>query len=181
MNKDQTLYSDIASAVNYDMETGIFTWKFRDGKSKCDKRFNGKLGGKECGRILTTGYRALSIKINGKSVQIRLHRLAWFIVYGVIPEHDIDHIDRDKLNNRISNLRDVQRTINLRNSKMKSNNTSGVTGVFWRKDNKKWIAAANNGGRTCYVGAFLDKDEAEAAVKAFRERHGYTKSHGEPR
>lgn len=71
------------------------------------------------------------------------HRLVWMLFNGDIPDaHEVDHIDRNKLNNRIENLRCVPKVINLRNRDMQKNNASGVTGVSLNTHNKgqQWIA-----------------------------------------
>lgn len=68
------------------------------------------------------------------------HRIVWLYHHGYLPENDVDHIDRNPMNNRIDNLREVSVQCNVRNCGIKSNNTSGVTGVFWDKSKSKWGA-----------------------------------------
>lgn len=70
----------------------------------------------------------------------RNHRLVWLWHYGYIPEYGLDHIDRDPGNNRIENLREASQTCNMRNTGLQRNNTSGVRGVSWSKQAKKWQA-----------------------------------------
>ena len=91
--------------------------------------------------------------------------------HGVDPlEKDIDHKDRDPLNNKISNLRLATRKENCANQKIRKNNTSGVTGVLWNKSKGKWEAWI----KKVYLGCFLNKEDA---IKARKEAE--LKYHGE--
>jgi hypothetical protein len=87
--------------LSYNPSSGNFTWKVSQGKVK---------EGADVGTI-QHGYKKATID----KEQIKLHRLAWFITYGVWPSGQIDHIDGDKLNNKISNLRDVSMSVNMQN------------------------------------------------------------------
>ncbi|MDA6380520.1 HNH endonuclease signature motif containing protein [Escherichia coli] len=69
------------------------------------------------------------IMINGKAYPA--HRLAWLIVYGTMPDGFIDHINRVRTDNRISNLRLVTHSENMQNRKIQKNNKSGYRGVSW--------------------------------------------------
>ena len=73
------------------------------------------------------------------------HRLVWMYENGYFPETEIDHINRDPSDNRICNLRVVSHQCNMRNCKLRASNTSGITGVYWRKDINKWCARLNDG------------------------------------
>jgi hypothetical protein len=118
----------------------------------------------------TIGYYL--IRVNNKVY--RLHRLVWIYHNGDIPDEMIvDHIDGDKTNNRIENLRIATQNENMQNSKIRSNNTSGVKGVSWNKQIKKWRARIRICGKEFHVGYFHTKEEAEAAVIAARNNlHG---------
>jgi len=173
---DAMLY--MSSLLNYNKETGSLTWKKRSGNSREINRWNIRYAGKECGCINPEGYRYTNFIFNGESFSIRLHRLAWFIVNGKIPDDEIDHINRDRADNRINNLRDVCKLINGKNLSMKKNNTSGITGVSWCKRSKKWAAYCRVSGTRHFLGYYLDINEAEAKVKGFRLNYGFTESHG---
>jgi hypothetical protein len=174
---EQELFEEVAKLVDYDPETGVMTWRWREG---APKEWNKRLAGKECGYIHNSGYRLLCYTTaDGKEHMIRSHRLAWFIHYGIPPKQDIDHLSRDKQDNRIVNLRDVSNSVNMRNAPMKRNNTSGVTGVSWNKRRGKWLAHAGLNNKAHHLGYFDDISEAEAAVKSFRALHGFTDTHGE--
>ena len=104
----------------------------------------------------------------------KLHRFIWIYHYGDIPSGMlVDHIDGNKVNNCIENLRLATPTENLQNSKIRSNN-SGIKGVWWYKSRNRWRARIRICGKEFHVGYFHTKEEAEAAVIAAREKH-----HGE--
>lgn len=172
-------FKALACLVNYDPETGKCVWRRREENCKKSKIFNANYAGIECGRLDNRGYRQICFRNNGNRCYIYSHRLAWFITYGVVPEGEIDHIDRDTSNNRIKNLRDVSRAINQRNAKMHAHNTSGVTGVYLDKKTRKWVAQAHVDKKHIHVGCFSSISEADVAIKTFRAKHGFTDNHGD--
>lgn len=91
------------------------------------------------------------------------HRIIWLYVHGYLPENDIDHIDRNSLNNRISNLREVSRSCNMRNVDLRSNSKSGVTGVSFIKKSFKWFANITVNGKTHSLGSYNDFYDAVCA------------------
>jgi hypothetical protein len=104
--------------------------------------------------------RYLRTQVAGKI--IRLHNL----LLGYAQEGlEWDHIDRNPLNNRRSNLRLVTKTENMRNRGTPKNNTSGVKGVCWHKGVSKWIAQIKLSGRITHLGYFSAFDDAVAARK----------------
>lgn len=88
------------------------------------------------------------------------HRLIWLFHNGYFPENDIDHIDRNKSNNRIENLREVSRTCNSKNTGNRSTNRSGVKGVSWSKDCNKWMVRITVNYKDHYIGVFESFAEA---------------------
>lgn len=104
------------------------------------------------------------------------HRVAWALFYGEWPQGEIDHIDGNGLNNRIDNLRVVDKSGNMRNQRRKTNNKSGATGVQVRKG--KWFAYIHNGGKQVALGTFDCKRDAIAARKIAEQRYGYHENHG---
>jgi len=90
----------------------------------------------------------------------------YHLILGKAPEGlEWDHIDRNKLNNKRSNLRLVTRTINSRNKNPQKNNTSGVSGVSWRKSLGKWRVRIKLDGKEICVGHFKQKQDAIVARK----------------
>lgn len=173
------LAAKAAGMVDYNPVTGVMTWKSKSLDAKDSARWNARYAGKECGTVDDKGYRRILFRFGKTSAfRIRTHRLAWFIAYGVLPTAEIDHINQDKSDNRLSNLRDVPKELNQRNGTRKSNNTSGVPGVTWHKQRGKWCAQVNVLGIHYHVGLFDDIENADKAVREFRATHGFTENHG---
>lgn len=179
MTDKTEVYKALAALVAYDPETGIITWNRREELTRFDRMFNSRFAQCECGCINNKGYRHIGFMHEGKLHRIKAHRLAWMIVHGDLPCGEIDHINRNRADNRIANLRDVSRAINLRNQTMYDRNTSGVTGVHWHKLAGKWRAESRIDGRYHHLGLFDCILAAESAVKSFRAKNGFTDSHGE--
>lgn len=140
--------------LKYDPETGLFTWKIQTNS----RAPVGSIAGENS---ITHGYRTLGI--NGKLY--RQHRLAWFYVHGTWPVKNIDHINGNRLDNRIANLRDVSQAVNAQNLQgAKTNNASGFLGVDWRPKRNKWRAQIRIGGVKKEIGNF---DTAEQAHQAY--------------
>ncbi len=174
---EQELFEEVAQLVDYNPETGVMTWKWRE---DVPNWWNKKYAGKECGRVTNRGYRQLGYTPLGRNTQRLLtHRLAWYIVHNVLPKDQIDHIDGQKTNNQIKNLRDVSGSLNMRNQKMSRANTSGVVGVYWHKARGKWRGKVSVNNKKIHIGTFDNISEAEAVVKAFRAKHDFTETHGE--
>lgn len=111
----------------------------------------------------------------------RAHRVIWAIHYGVWPEHQIDHINGDCADNRISNLRDVPDIVNKHNMPLTRRNRSGVIGVFFTNEpgrSKPWIARIRVNGKTIHIGAFKTKDEAAKARMDAETFYGFHPNHG---
>jgi hypothetical protein len=121
------------------------------------------------GGVISRGYRGVGI--DGQ--RYLEHRLVWFYVHGVWPADQIDHINGDRSDNRISNLREASQSQNNGNCRKRGNNVSGYTGVFWNTRHAKWQAQIAMNGRNNYIGLFSDIEEAVAARKAAAKRiHG---------
>lgn len=102
------------------------------------------------------------------------HRLAWLLHYGKWPDHVIDHINGDRADNRISNLRDVSQSVNTQNQRKahSKNKTSGLLGVSWDKARAKWIARVVLHGKVLFSKGFDSAEDAhQAYVNAKREFH----------
>jgi hypothetical protein len=119
--------------------------------------------GSVAGNTSWHGYR--EVRIDG--ILHKAHRLAWLYVYGADPDGEIDHIDGDRANNRLSNLRCATRGQNTANRKFpRSNNMLGVPGVSRKR--KKYEARLVKDGETYRLGVF---ETVESAAKAYREKH----------
>ena len=138
----------LKSILDYNPDTGVFTWIIRPS-------YNMKAGG-AAGSINGKGYN--QIRIN--DIIFLAHRLAWLYMTGNFPEDQTDHINRDKSDNRWCNLRVCTNGQNKANSKKPTNNTSGYKGVRWFKKNKKWGAVIGFNNKDLYLGSYANKHEA---------------------
>ena len=124
---------------------------------------------------LNEGYRR--VWIQGKSTGA--HRVAWFLHYGKWPDGFIDHINHDRGDNRVENLRVVSRLDNARNRKLDARNISGFNGVSYHKKKKYWQAKIQVNKKTKWLGAFATRDEAIAARRKANVEYGFHENHGE--
>lgn len=115
------------------------------------------------------GYR--KVRFDGRTYYT--HRIIWKLLYGEDPV-EIDHINGNRSDNRITNLRSVSRLENMRNMKKMPSNTSGVAGVFWLKDRSKWRATISQK----ILGNFKKFEDAVAARKQAEKEYGYHPNHG---
>lgn len=111
----------------------------------------------------TGNHGYLRVRVDGEYYLV--HRLLWRMRTGVWPDR-VDHIDRNPLNNRADNLREVTHAQNMQNTKMQVNNTSGHRGVSWHKASQKWIVQINNHGKSTYGGLHHCK---ETAIKTYNQ------------
>lgn len=86
---------------------------------------------------------------------------------------NIDHIDGNGLNNKWSNLRSVSHSVNGKNQKKHKTNTSGVSGVYYRKDSNRWRARIMVDDKAISLGTFKNKDDAIAARKEAEIKHNF--------
>lgn len=150
----------IKSVLHYDSSTGIFTWT---------KNAIPKMRNKIAGTITKKGY--INIDVMNKCQ--KAHRLAWLYVYGYIPKNQIDHINHNKSDNRIKNLREATPQQNQFNKKITTRNTSGFKGVSFHNLTKKWRAAININKKTKYLGEFNSPEEASFAYNSMAKKiHG---------
>ena len=149
----------INQLLNYDPATGVFTWKVSKGTVKT---------GDVAGSIKKDGY--LEIRINYSLY--KAHRLAHYIVTGDQPP-EVDHKNGYRNDNRISNLRAADNKLNSNNKKKQKNNTSGITGVRWHKQNNCWQSHYSINGKTI---SYYNKDFFEAVCwrKSLELKHGMT-------
>lgn len=145
---------------DYNSNTGIFTCKVRTGGTS---RIGGVAGG-----VNARGY--VEMRVDGRTM--KAHRLAWLYVYGELPTFLIDHINGQKSDNRICNLRHVLPDVNQQNQRAaKGNNKSGLLGVSIRKKGG-FEAGIRVGGKRHYLGLHWTAESAHAAyVEAKRKLH----------
>ena len=154
---------NLKECLYYDVETGVFTRK---------KAQRQRFVGKKAGSLRSDGYEA--IKVLGHS--FLSHRLAWFYVYGVWPENEIDHINHIRTDNRISNLRCVNKKQNAENRKLNKNTKTGFRGIGFSHTKGKFIARIRHNRKPIYLGSY---DLIEDAIAAYREAASKLHTHNE--
>lgn len=155
--------------LDYEPESGKFTWRSKAVNRGIDRYWNRRFSGQEAGRVNQKGYR--EITIDGRLYPA--HRLAWLYIHGEWPTLEVDHIDRQRDNNQIANLRVASRCQNAWNKRIAANNSSGATGVVWHSKLNKWQAQIEVRGRSIYLGVFGDIEEArEARATAAKQCFG---------
>jgi hypothetical protein len=105
------------------------------------------------------------------------HRVVFKMVYGY-ESTEVDHKDGDRLNNRPDNLMPADKGKNGRNQKLRCTNTSGVCGVNWNAQKRRWVAAIWGGGKRLRLGDFYSLEEATRVRKEAEKKHGYSPRHG---
>lgn len=155
--------TDLATLLEYSIVTGKLYWLPGT-----------KRAGKEAGSFnKATGY--IHLYVQGK--QLYAHRVAWRLVTGYWPDF-IDHESGVKTANAWHNIRDVTKRVNHTNMRRFANNPSGTTGVYWRDDFQKWIAAITVNRQQEHLGSFSDYASAVVARREAEARHGFHINHG---
>jgi hypothetical protein len=148
----------LKSLLHYDPLSGQFT-RLVDGKHT--------KAGERAGYVKGSGYR--EIYISGDLYYE--HRLAFLYMTGSFPEHQADHINHIKDDNRWCNLRPATSTENNRNTGLRKDNKSGVTGVSWCNGKQKWMASCHADGKTKYLGYFENIQEAAVVATSARQKY----------
>jgi hypothetical protein len=164
---------ELRQLLAYDGMTGKLFWLERNRDRRGDGIFNAKFAGKEA-LVCLNAYGYPSGTILGRTYTA--HRVVWALVHGEWPALQIDHINGDRSDNRLCNLRHVSGLENDRNKRMPRRNRSGVIGVSRFRD--KWQARINAGGRIVALGTFASFDDAVAARSAAEKEYGYHPNHG---
>ena len=169
----------LKECIEYDPETGLMFWKNRpehhfkthrgyvqtNARQTKKPAFNSKH---------SAGY--LHGALDGK--KFFAHRIAWALHYGSFPLQEIDHINHDRTDNRISNLRDASRFSNGKNLSKKSSNKTGIIGVHILNKTKKFIAQIRVNNKSIHLGTFTNLQDAALARKIAEKQHGFHQNHG---
>jgi hypothetical protein len=140
--------SELKELLEYDPNTGIFTWKVNRGTARIGNNI-------KC--VDNKGY--IVVRINSKNYNI--HRLAFLYMTGEWPKEQVDHISGDRSDNRWSNLRDVSCRDNACNQHTHRNGR--LPGCYWHKGNRKWRAQISINGIIRCLGYFTTEEEANHA------------------
>ena len=145
-------HDELKQLFDYNPDTGVLTWKLR-------RRGRNGRPGTVAGSLHSSGY--IYVKAFEKSY--KAHRLIWCYVYGDWPTMQIDHINRVKTDNRLSNLRLATPSENSRNRGVTLNLNPGIT---WDASRSKWRVQIRVGGRNKSIGRFDSLEAAKAALAA---------------
>lgn len=140
----------------YDSENGVLRWRISRPNAPAVR------AGAIAGILMRDGY--VRVKIDGRPYSA--HRVVWLILLGEWPVDTLDHINGDRNDNRIENLREATQLENAKNKIMAANNTSGYKGVTYHKGNNRWQARIRVNGRLIHLGYH---DTAESASTSYRE------------
>lgn len=173
----------LQALFHYDPETGLLHWRGRHLETFADHRAGKIWNTKHAGQVITLigggGYRMVA-KAAGVPLRLLQHRVAWALHYGEWPAGDLDHINGDKLDNRIENLREVMPGENARNRPTYRKNRSGVQGVWWNADQKTWVVTVGRGRRKPFQRYRKCFGEAVRLRRAVEAQLGYHPNHGRP-
>jgi hypothetical protein len=143
----------------FEYKDGELYWKVNKGSAKI---------GDKTGSLHHSGY--LCIQINSKTYLA--HRVIFLYHHGFLPQY-IDHIDGNKSNNKIENLREATIQQNGFNTKLYKTSTSGIKGVDWSKKAKKWQVRVQINNKRKYFGIYENIELAElVAIEARNKYHG---------
>ena len=157
----------VQALFEFNPDTGIFTHKINKGKARAGMVAGGK----------HKATNAIYLRINGKKELA--HRIAWLYHFGELPDGDIDHINHDRSDNRIRNLRVVDHSTNMKNKTKYSNNRYGCTGVSVDKRVGKYRAYISENGKQESLGYYTNYEDAvNARLAALKTREAFHANHG---
>lgn len=154
-------FEELNELLSYNPETGDFFWKKSVGKNIRK--------GDRSGKPIPCHYSQIGIK----DKVYYSHRLAWVLTYKEQPPQYIDHINGDKNDNRIANLRSATNSQNMTNRGKNKTTDSGLKGAYYHKKTGKYFSSICKNYKTMYLGLFNTKEEAHAAYcEAAKKLHG---------
>jgi hypothetical protein len=157
----------------YNPETGVFTWLWAKSQRAA---WNSRHAGRQAGALGIRGYICISIDRR----LYPAHRLAWLYVKGVWPAEQVDHINHDRTDNRMANLREVSKAENAKNKSPSTLNKSGLTGVSYNARDDLWVAMMFGHKNRLCLGNRKSLFEAACLRKSAEVRYGFHENHGLP-
>lgn len=169
----------LANLLEYDPGTGNLFWRVRPLEMfrtlRACRSWNGRYAGKEALTCICDEGYLTGILLG---TPVKAHRVIIALVEGFFPDGEVDHINGDRADNRLKNLRVVTHQENARNKFRHRGNTTGATGVYWRRDNQSWVAKIGVDYKQIHLGCFKTFDEAIAARATAMRRFGFSPRHG---
>lgn len=172
--------SVLRELIEYNPMTGALFWRARDLRwfscPRLHRSWNTQWAGTQAFCTPTEkGY----LRGNVFRQNLKAHRVAFAVYYSRWPDVAIDHVNGNRADNRIANLREVTVSENNRNRFMPATNASGRVGV--RKRDGSWVAFISDQGKKRHIGAFKCFEDAVAARQLAEQQLGYHQQHGRPR
>lgn len=167
-----SLLSYVSGLVEINLSTGKILWKPRPQSDPDASRWNTRHAGKEAGGTGSgDGYRRIQVIFDGRKYGVRCHRLIWFAAHGPGMPEMLDHMNGDRSDNRLFNLRPADKQLNAENQRTaRSDNSLGVLGVS--PHGNKFRAVIRSKGKRYHLGLFDSPEQAHAAyVDAKRRVH----------
>lgn len=152
---------EVRRLFSYNKHTGILKWKVKPSK-------NTNIG--DVAGTINKGY--IRIRVHNKKYYA--HQIIWLGIYGYIPKI-IDHKDKVKHHNWLSNLREINNRKNIINSNIRKDNTSGIKGIGFNKKEKAWVSRIRSNKKSYYIGSYKDFNEAVCARLAAEQCLGFDK------
>lgn len=169
----------LEARLNFDPETGTFTWKDRPRDHFTSDRAFSMWNAKFSGRpALATKHSAGYLVGRIDWTLYKAHRVAFAFYHGRWPNTDLDHRNQNKTDNRKANLREVTNQQNHMNRPKQANNSSGHTGVAFSQDKQQWFARIKVKQKLHHLGYFSSFDQAVRARKHAEIRYGFSPQHG---
>jgi len=142
------------------------TFEYKNGEIFWKTKVGNKKIGDKAGCTNSLGYE----KVIFRKKEYLVHRIVFALHNGFMPKM-LDHIDGNKTNNKIENLREATKKENGYNRKLNKNNKSGIKGINWHKNNNKWQVSINVDGKQKYLGCFKDIEIAKKVIELNRVEH----------
>ena len=160
---DAQWFAFLSECFEPDFSVGVLRWKKRPVAHFLTFPFWERDVLKRAGRIAghkhVKGYLSVFIDIYGKKTSLQQHRILWILKHGAWPDDQIDHINCNKSDNRMENMREANNSQNMRN---RGPTRKGLKGVTRRTDSNAFQAQISINGRNVYLGSFNTEEEAHA-------------------
>ena len=150
----------------------LATFDYKNGELYWKSTRKGIKAGDKAGYV-NNGY--VQVKFNGKDY--RAHRIIFLMHHGYLPQY-IDHIDTDRSNNSIENLRAATKAQNGHNFGVSAHNKSGYRNVHWSNKDSRWRVHLRCNGKRISCGSFVELEDAVEAAKQARQKYHGEFAHG---